>query len=71
MSRMSPDRIAAAYADWGRSFLSDQETHIVQYMYQDGRPLSDIARATGRCLGTVKSVVSRLRRAGLVGRRYA
>ena len=51
--------------------LSDYDRDTILWMYQDGRPLLDIARAIERHVGTVKTFIRALRNDGLVGRRYA
>lgn len=68
---MDPARLAIAMRPMReRTRLSDDERLAVAWMYQDERPLAEIAGGIGRPIGTVKTVVASLRRAGLVDRRY-
>jgi hypothetical protein len=46
--------------------LSDYDRDAILFMAENKRPLADIAGAVGRCLGTVKSEVFRLRRGGVL-----
>jgi predicted transcriptional regulator len=50
--------------------LSDYDRDAIAWMYQDARPLVEIAGGVGRAMGTVKTAIRGLRAVGLVGRRY-
>lgn len=65
---IDPARYVAS--EWRRP-LSAYDRAAILWMYLDGRPLLDIARAIERHIGTVKTQVRALRAGGFVGRRYA
>lgn len=41
--------------------LSDYDRQAIRYMAEDDRPRIEIAGAVGRCVGTVKSEIRRVR----------
>jgi DNA-directed RNA polymerase specialized sigma24 family protein len=41
--------------------LSDYDRDAIRYMAEDNRPRIEIAGAVGRCVGTVKSEIRRIR----------
>lgn len=61
---MTPNIFAPA-----RIPLSDYDRAAIRFMAEDRRPYVEIAGAVGRCLGTVKTEVFRLRAAGVLPRR--
>lgn len=50
--------------------LSDYDRAAILFMAENKRPMRDIAGAVGRCDGTVKSEITRLRRLGVLPERY-
>lgn len=68
---MNADRLAAVSFAPDRRPLSDYDRATIRYMAEDRRRLVEIAGAVGRCLGTVKSEIFRLRQRGVIARRGA
>lgn len=47
--------------------LSDYDRDAIRYMLEDRRAYAEIAAAIGRCLGTVKSEIYRIRHCECTG----
>lgn len=55
----------------GRRPFTAAEIEAVVWMYNDGRPLNEVAGGIGRCQGSLGQLLPKLRAQGLIGRRHA
>ena len=69
------DTIEGCYGDGYRIYVhrvvSDHEVSRIRGMASAGIKYSEMARRTGRPMGTIKTITSRLRSRGLIERRYS